>query len=308
MWLCAIAVPTGLTLLFLPAPASTIQVTVSNPYHVVILFQPVTLPCTYQMSNSISSPIVIWKYKSFCRDRVADAFSPASVENQINAQLVAGNPGYNPYVECQDSVRTVRVVATKQGNAVTLGDYYQGRRITITGSMWGKAGGGSVGGGERVFECLSGLMKGGILPSTHCPSTCPPTHPSIHQSLHLSIHSPPHTSIHPHITCHPSILSSHCPTIQPLHPYTRFVPGSENTEIKPSNHSPVELTVLQGKHTQHTVPETCRFKTNNLVDVKVGICFIFNSKNSSNKTYTAASCGGWLTPIILAWEAEARES
>lgn len=142
----------------------------SDPYHVVILFQPVTLPCTYQMSSSISTPIVIWKYKSFCRDRVADAFSPASVENQINAQLAAGNPGYNPYVECQDSVRTVRVVATKQGNAVTLGDYYQGRRITITGSMWGRGWRRLAGvGGERVrgFECLDGIMMGGILPFTH---------------------------------------------------------------------------------------------------------------------------------------------
>ncbi|KAL0610220.1 Lipolysis-stimulated lipoprotein receptor [Plecturocebus cupreus] len=130
------------------APARAIQVTVPNPYHVVILFQPVTLPCTYQMASTSTPPIVIWKYKSFCRDRIADAFSPASVENQINAQLAAGNPGYNPYVECQDSVRTVRVVATKQGNAVTLGDYYQGRRITITGNAdltfeqtaWGDSG------------------------------------------------------------------------------------------------------------------------------------------------------------------------
>ncbi|KAM5236190.1 lipolysis-stimulated lipoprotein receptor [Ctenodactylus gundi] len=129
-------------------PASAIQVTVSNPYHVVILFQPVTLPCTYQMTTTPTVPIVIWKYKSFCRDRIADAFSPTSVENQINAQLAAGNPGYNPYVECQDSVRTVRVVATKQGNAVTLGQYYQGRRITITGdadltfdqTAWGDSG------------------------------------------------------------------------------------------------------------------------------------------------------------------------
>lgn len=111
----------------------------SDPYHVVILFQPVTLPCTYQLTTTPTAPIVIWKYKSFCRDRIADTFSPASVENQLNAQLAAGNPGYNPYVECQDSVRTVRVVATKQGNAVTLGDYYQGRRITITGSMLGGA-------------------------------------------------------------------------------------------------------------------------------------------------------------------------
>lgn len=132
---------TPASLLLPSAPARAIQVTVSNPYHVVILFQPVTLPCTYQMTSTPTQPIVIWKYKSFCRDRIADAFSPASVDNQLNAQLVAGNPGYNPYVECQDSVRTVRVVATKQGNAVTLGDYYQGRRITITGSMLGGAGG-----------------------------------------------------------------------------------------------------------------------------------------------------------------------
>ncbi|XP_027833206.1 lipolysis-stimulated lipoprotein receptor isoform X2 [Ovis aries] len=130
------------------APTSAVQVTVSDPYHVVILFQPVTLPCTYQLTATPTPPIVIWKYKSFCRDRIADAFSPASVDNQLNAQLAAGNPGYNPYVECQDSARTVRVVATKQGNAVTLGDYYQGRRITITGNAdltfdqtaWGDSG------------------------------------------------------------------------------------------------------------------------------------------------------------------------
>ncbi|XP_074075027.1 lipolysis-stimulated lipoprotein receptor isoform X2 [Macrotis lagotis] len=131
-----------------PAPVACIQVTVSNPFQVVILFQPVTLPCSYQLSGVPTTPIVIWKYKSFCRDRVTDAFSSASADNQLNAQLAAGNPGYNPYVECQDSVRTVRVVATKQGNAVTLGDYYQGRRITITGNAdltfdqtaWGDSG------------------------------------------------------------------------------------------------------------------------------------------------------------------------
>ncbi|XP_012664589.1 lipolysis-stimulated lipoprotein receptor isoform X4 [Otolemur garnettii] len=130
------------------APASAIQVTVSDPFHVVILFQPVTLPCSYQVSTTPTVPIVIWKYKSFCRDRITDAFSSASADNQLNAQLAAGNPGYNPYVECQDSVRTVRVVATKQGNAVTLGEYYQGRRITITGNAdltfdqtaWGDSG------------------------------------------------------------------------------------------------------------------------------------------------------------------------
>ncbi|KAM9037352.1 lipolysis-stimulated lipoprotein receptor isoform 2-T2 [Sarcophilus harrisii] len=130
------------------APVGCIQVTVSKPFQVVILFQPVTLPCSYQLSGVPTTPIVIWKYKSFCRDRVADAFSSASADTQLNNQLAAGNPGYNPYVECQDSARTVRVVATKQGNAVTLGDFYQGRRITITGNAdltfdqtaWGDSG------------------------------------------------------------------------------------------------------------------------------------------------------------------------
>ncbi|XP_042638748.1 lipolysis-stimulated lipoprotein receptor [Orycteropus afer afer] len=133
---------------FCIAPASAVQVTVSNPYHVVILFQPVTLPCTYQVTTTLPMPIVMWKYKSFCRDRIADAFSPASVDNQLNAQVATVNSGYNPYVSCDDSVRTVRVVATKQGDAVTLGDYYQGRRITITGNAdltfdqtaWGDSG------------------------------------------------------------------------------------------------------------------------------------------------------------------------
>lgn len=182
-----------LTFLSPSAPASAIQVTVSDPYHVVILFQPVTLPCTYQLTTTPTAPIVIWKYKSFCRDRIADAFSPASADNQLNAQLAAGNPGYNPYVECQDSMRTVRVVATKQGNAVTLGDYYQGRRITITGSMSGGAGDGAGLAWVVVVvmvavtplcptwrshfealehQCLKGLMKGegSLLPSTRLSS------------------------------------------------------------------------------------------------------------------------------------------
>ncbi|XP_078002467.1 lipolysis-stimulated lipoprotein receptor [Phascolarctos cinereus] len=142
LWLLLLLTP------WCSAPVGCIQVTVSNPFHVVILFQPVTLPCSYQVSTLPTAPIVLWKYKSFCRDRIADAFSPTSTDSQLNAQLAASNPGYNPYVECQDSSRTVRVVATKQGNAVTLGEFYQGRRITITGdadltfdqTAWGDSG------------------------------------------------------------------------------------------------------------------------------------------------------------------------
>uniref|UniRef100_A0A8C4WQS0 Lipolysis stimulated lipoprotein receptor n=1 Tax=Gopherus evgoodei TaxID=1825980 RepID=A0A8C4WQS0_9SAUR len=129
------------------SPAQGMQVTVLNPFNVVILFQPVTLQCNYQTSAT-QPPIVTWKYKSYCRSRLADAFNPSSQANQINNQLQQNNPGYNPYVECQDSTRTVRVVATKQGNAVTLGDFYQGRRITITNNAdlsidqtaWGDSG------------------------------------------------------------------------------------------------------------------------------------------------------------------------
>ncbi|XP_074837371.1 lipolysis-stimulated lipoprotein receptor isoform X3 [Carettochelys insculpta] len=132
---------------WLPGPAHGMQVTVQNPFNVVILFQPVTLQCNYQTSAT-QPPIVTWKYKSYCRSRLADAFNPSSQENQINSQLQQNNPGYNPYVECQDNTRTVRVVATKQGNAVTLGDFYQGRRITITNNAdlsidqtaWGDSG------------------------------------------------------------------------------------------------------------------------------------------------------------------------
>ncbi|KAM5132297.1 lipolysis-stimulated lipoprotein receptor isoform 2-T2 [Mantella aurantiaca] len=108
-----------------------LTVTVKNPFNVVILFQPVTLQCNYQTS-SLQPPIITWKYKSFCRDRIADAFNPTSQDTQINNQLQAANPGFNPYVECQDTARTVRIVATKQLNSVTLGDYYMGRKITIT--------------------------------------------------------------------------------------------------------------------------------------------------------------------------------
>nr|XP_025039610.1 lipolysis-stimulated lipoprotein receptor [Pelodiscus sinensis] len=145
--------PALLTLLWLlggpwlAGPAHGMQVTVLNPFNVVILFQPVTLQCNYQTSAT-QPPIVTWKYKSYCRSRLADAFNPSSQENQINSQLQQNNPGYNPYVECQDTTRTVRVVATKQGNAVTLGDFYQGRRITITNNAdlsidqtaWGDSG------------------------------------------------------------------------------------------------------------------------------------------------------------------------
>ncbi|XP_063798348.1 lipolysis-stimulated lipoprotein receptor isoform X2 [Pseudophryne corroboree] len=134
-------------LLALTGSSTGMQVTVTNPFNVVILFQPITLQCSYSTSAT-QPPIVTWKYKSYCRNRITDAFNPTSQDTQISNQLQQANPGYNPYVDCQDSSRTVRIVATKQGNSVTLGDFYQGRKITITNyadltfdqTVWGDSG------------------------------------------------------------------------------------------------------------------------------------------------------------------------
>ncbi|XP_069467746.1 lipolysis-stimulated lipoprotein receptor isoform X2 [Ambystoma mexicanum] len=136
-----------LLVLLLIESSGAVQVTIPNPFNVVIMFQPVTLQCNFQTAAT-QPPIVVWKYKSYCRNRVTDALNPTSQDTQINNQLQANNPGYNPYVECQDSSRTVRVVATKQGSAITLGEFYQGRRITITNNAdlsieqtaWGDSG------------------------------------------------------------------------------------------------------------------------------------------------------------------------
>ncbi|XP_056399840.1 lipolysis-stimulated lipoprotein receptor isoform X2 [Hyla sarda] len=111
------------------AGSSGISVTVSNPFNVVMLFQPITLRCNYDV-NSQMPPIITWKYKSFCKNRITDAFSPSSADSTNNNLMQQA--GINPYVDCPDSGRTVRIVATKQSNAVTLGQYYQGRQVSIT--------------------------------------------------------------------------------------------------------------------------------------------------------------------------------
>ncbi|XP_060678190.1 lipolysis-stimulated lipoprotein receptor isoform X2 [Hemiscyllium ocellatum] len=110
--------------------STAIQVTIPDPFRTAILFQPVVLKCRYD-TTSLQPPIVLWKYRSFCRDRILDAFNPSSSENQVNDQLQQADPNYNPYVNCPDSSRTVRTVASKHGKAVTLDSYYQGRKITI---------------------------------------------------------------------------------------------------------------------------------------------------------------------------------
>ncbi|XP_018582379.2 lipolysis-stimulated lipoprotein receptor isoform X2 [Scleropages formosus] len=107
---------------------STMAISVQCPSkrYVVILFQPVTLTCNYQTSST-QPPVVTWKYKSFCRDPIQAALNPSSAENAISQV----NPNYNPNIECSDSARTIRIVASKQGSSVTLGNEYQARKISI---------------------------------------------------------------------------------------------------------------------------------------------------------------------------------
>ena len=97
--------------------------------YTVILFQPVTLTCQYQTTAS-QPPVVTWKYKSYCRDPIQAALNPSSAENILSQN----NPNYDPNIECADSQRTVRIVASKQSNSVTLGEEYQGRKISMLNS------------------------------------------------------------------------------------------------------------------------------------------------------------------------------
>ncbi|XP_034384636.1 lipolysis-stimulated lipoprotein receptor isoform X2 [Cyclopterus lumpus] len=112
----------------LMATETTTAISVQCPTkrYVVILFQPVTLICNYQ-TTATTPPVVTWKYKSYCRDPIQAAFNPSSAESILSQN----NPNYDANIECADSQRTVRIVASKQGNAVTFGSEYQGRKMSI---------------------------------------------------------------------------------------------------------------------------------------------------------------------------------
>uniref|UniRef100_W5KH35 Lipolysis stimulated lipoprotein receptor n=1 Tax=Astyanax mexicanus TaxID=7994 RepID=W5KH35_ASTMX len=105
----------------------TVGVNVNCPVkrYVVILFQPVTLRCDYTTTATVP-PLVTWRYKSFCRDPIQAALNPSGADSALS-QI---NNNYNPNIECSDDSRTVRIVASKQ-TTVTLGNEYQGRKISI---------------------------------------------------------------------------------------------------------------------------------------------------------------------------------
>ncbi|XP_008846468.1 immunoglobulin-like domain-containing receptor 2 isoform X3 [Nannospalax galili] len=135
----------GWTAVFcLTAMVEGLQVTVPDKKKVAMLFQPTVLRCHF--STSSHQPAVVqWKFKSYCQDRMGESLGMASPRAQ---SLSKRNLEWDPYLDCLDSRRTVRVVASKQGSTVTLGDFYRGREITIVHDadlqigklMWGDSG------------------------------------------------------------------------------------------------------------------------------------------------------------------------
>nr|XP_058166048.1 immunoglobulin-like domain-containing receptor 2 isoform X5 [Dasypus novemcinctus] len=133
-----------IALFWLTAMAEGLQVTVPEKKKVAMLFQPTVLRCHF--STSSHQPAVVqWKFKSYCQDRMGESLGMSSPRAQ---PLSKRNLEWDPYLDCLDSRRTVRVVASKQGSTVTLGDFYRGREITIVHDadlqigklMWGDSG------------------------------------------------------------------------------------------------------------------------------------------------------------------------
>ncbi|XP_051714375.1 immunoglobulin-like domain-containing receptor 2 isoform X5 [Oryctolagus cuniculus] len=121
-----------------------LQVTVPDKKKVAMLFQPTVLRCHF--STSSHQPAVVqWKFKSYCQDRMGESLGMSTTRIQ---SLSKRNLEWDPYLDCLDSRRTVRVVASKQGSTVTLGDFYRGREITIVHDadlqigklLWGDSG------------------------------------------------------------------------------------------------------------------------------------------------------------------------
>lgn len=105
-----------------------VNVVVREKQRFAMLFQPVVLPCQYQTAST-QTPVVQWWYKSYCRDRSRESFS---LQESLGIQT--SELGATSHLECSDSSRTVRVVASAQGNSMTLAEHYKGRDIAIINS------------------------------------------------------------------------------------------------------------------------------------------------------------------------------
>nr|XP_025041028.1 immunoglobulin-like domain-containing receptor 2 isoform X2 [Pelodiscus sinensis] len=133
-----------IVLLWITALAEGLLVTVPEKKKIAMLFQPALLRCGF--STSSTRPAVVqWRFKSYCQDRTGEALGLATSGIQPMSKR---NLEWDPYLDCVDSRRTVRVVASKQGSAVTIGDFYKERDVTIVHDadlqigklMWGDSG------------------------------------------------------------------------------------------------------------------------------------------------------------------------
>ncbi|XP_061081459.1 immunoglobulin-like domain-containing receptor 2 isoform X1 [Conger conger] len=119
-----------------------VQVSVRGERKFAMLFQEVTLQCQYS-SHSTQMPVVQWWYKSYCRDRTKDSFTFTEDLVRTGSEL-----GSTSNLDCSDSARTVRPVASGQGSSLTLAEHYKGRDIAIINKadlrigqlMWGDSG------------------------------------------------------------------------------------------------------------------------------------------------------------------------
>ncbi|XP_034536038.1 immunoglobulin-like domain-containing receptor 2 isoform X2 [Notolabrus celidotus] len=125
----------------LPPACSGVHVFVRDEKRYAVLFQSVVLPCQYN-SVSTQTPVVQWVYKSYCRDRTRDSFNfPDSLGGGLGGGGLTGGAGgavsgYETamtasYLDCADSSRTVRTVASVSGSSITLSEYYKNRDISI---------------------------------------------------------------------------------------------------------------------------------------------------------------------------------
>ncbi|XP_063738638.1 immunoglobulin-like domain-containing receptor 2 isoform X2 [Eleginops maclovinus] len=135
-WICIVCL-TGV----LPPRCSGVNVFVRDEKRYAVLFQSVVLPCQYN-SVSTQTPVVQWVFKSYCRDRTRDSFNfPDSLTpGQGGGGLTSGGRGVGGgyeagmtagYLDCADSSRTVRTVASISGSSITLSEYYKNRDISI---------------------------------------------------------------------------------------------------------------------------------------------------------------------------------
>uniref|UniRef100_A0A3Q3AEZ2 Ig-like domain-containing protein n=1 Tax=Kryptolebias marmoratus TaxID=37003 RepID=A0A3Q3AEZ2_KRYMA len=133
--LCSPSAPAGV----FPPPCSGVHVSVNDQKRYAVPFQSVVLPCHYT-TVSTQTVVVQWVYKSYCRDRTRDSFS--------FSDSLGGGVGGGVYLDCSDSSRTVRTVASVSGSSVTLSEFYKSRDISIINSadlrigevQWGDSG------------------------------------------------------------------------------------------------------------------------------------------------------------------------